>query len=116
MKFLTDENVLGAIVRGLRRRQPDIDLVRVQDTGLMATADPIILAWAAREERILLTHDADTMPYFAYQRIAAGQRMPGVLVLPRSASIGHIIEMFLVFISVSNVASFEDQVRYLPRE
>ena len=81
MKFLADENFDGDVLRGLRRRQPDMDLVRVQDVGLMATADPLILAWAAREERILVTHDADTVPHFAYQRIAAGQRMPGVLVV-----------------------------------
>jgi predicted nuclease of predicted toxin-antitoxin system len=39
------------------RRQPDIDIIRVQDVGLSGEDDPIVLEWAAQEGRILLTHD-----------------------------------------------------------
>jgi len=35
MKFLTDENFEGAIFRGLLRREPILDIVRVQDVGLI---------------------------------------------------------------------------------
>jgi hypothetical protein len=38
LKFLVDENFDNAIVRGLIRRQPDIDLIRVQDTELSEIA------------------------------------------------------------------------------
>ncbi|MBI1915391.1 MAG: hypothetical protein HYS12_11740 [Planctomycetes bacterium] len=37
----------GDILRGLYRRRPDLDVVRVQDVGLSATPDPDVLAWAA---------------------------------------------------------------------
>jgi predicted nuclease of predicted toxin-antitoxin system len=57
MKFLADENFDNSIVRGLMRRQPDIDIIRVQDVGLSGEDDPIVLEWAAQEGRILLTHD-----------------------------------------------------------
>jgi predicted nuclease of predicted toxin-antitoxin system len=57
MKFLADENFDNSIVRGLMRRQPDIDIIRVQDVGLSGEDDPIVLEWAAKEGRILLTHD-----------------------------------------------------------
>ena len=43
-----DEDVHGDIVNGLRRRQPGLDVVRVQDVGLRQTPDPDILEWAAR--------------------------------------------------------------------
>ena len=33
MKFLADENLDNNILRGLLRRQPDLDIVRVQDVG-----------------------------------------------------------------------------------
>ena len=49
------------IVRGLLRRMPNLDVVRVQDVGLVQTPDPNILVWAAAEERILLTHDRDAV-------------------------------------------------------
>ena len=42
-----DENFNGDVVRALLLRQPDLDIVRVQDVGLAGIADPDILAWAA---------------------------------------------------------------------
>jgi len=65
LKLVSDENFDGDILRGLYRRRPDLDVVRVQDVGLSATADPDVLAWAGIEGRVLLTHDRDTMPNFA---------------------------------------------------
>lgn len=46
VRFLTDENFNGQIVRGLRQRQPEIDLIRVQDTEIAGADDPLVLDWA----------------------------------------------------------------------
>ena len=72
MRLLTDENFNGAILRGLVRRLPKLDIVRVQDVGLMNTDDPQILEWAASEGRILLTHDVTTITMYAYDPHSAG--------------------------------------------
>jgi predicted nuclease of predicted toxin-antitoxin system len=61
VRLLTDENFNGAILRGLVRRLPELDIVRVQDVGLIHTDDPDILEWAANQRRILLTHDVATL-------------------------------------------------------
>lgn len=61
LKFLADENFDNTIVRGVFRRKPSVDIVRVQDVGLSGEEDPTILAWAAQEDRILLTHDVATI-------------------------------------------------------
>src|SRR5437667_6674839 len=61
LKLASDENVDGDILRGLLRRLPELDVVRILDVGLAAAPDPSILHWAAAEERILLTHDRDTL-------------------------------------------------------
>jgi len=42
LQFLSDENFDGDIVRGLVRREPNLDLLRVQDVGLREVDDPII--------------------------------------------------------------------------
>jgi predicted nuclease of predicted toxin-antitoxin system len=78
LRFLADENFNGNIVRGVRRRQPRVDLVRIQQTEADGAKDPAVLAWAAKENRIVLTHDRATMPDFAYSRVADGEPMPGV--------------------------------------
>lgn len=60
LRLLADENFNGDIIRGLLLRQPDLDLVRVQDVDLAGAEDPDVLAWAAENNRILLTHDRAT--------------------------------------------------------
>src|SRR5438552_3369188 len=77
LRLATDADGHGEIIRGLRRRLPDINLVRAQDALPEGTSDPEILAWAATEDRILITNDRHTMVGFAYQRVAAGEPMPG---------------------------------------
>ena len=57
-------NFNNDIVRGLLRRNPNLDIVRVQDVGLRGEEDLVILEWAANEGRVILTHDAETMTYF----------------------------------------------------
>ena len=44
LRLVTDENFNGDIVRGLLRRHPELDLVRVQDVGLVETPDPTSLS------------------------------------------------------------------------
>ena len=77
--LVSDENFNNDIVRGLLRRNPDLDIIRVQDVGLRGAEDPDILEWAANEDRVVLTHDAATMASFAYDRVKRGLSMPGVI-------------------------------------
>lgn len=78
LRLVADENFNGDIVRGLLRRKPDLDIVRVQDVGLSGADDPAILEWATREQRVLLTHDVSTITRYAYERIQASLS-PGCL-------------------------------------
>ncbi len=75
LRFAADENFNNNIVRGLLRRKPDLDIVRIQDVGLSGADDPTVLEWAAQEGRVLLTHDVATITRYAYERIEAGQSM-----------------------------------------
>ena len=71
-RFAADENFRSSIVRGLRKRIPEIDIVRVQDTEIYSAEDPMVLEWAAQEGRVLLTHDLRTMPRYARGRNPSG--------------------------------------------
>lgn len=96
LKLVSDENFNGDILRGLYRRHPEIDVVRVQDVGLDGVPDPDILEWASRENRILLTHDRETMPNFAHERVKAGQPMPGLFLVSNVMPLGQAIEEILL--------------------
>jgi len=88
LRLLADENFNGDIVRALLLRQPDLNIVRVQDVGLAGVVDPDILAWAATNDRIVLTHDRATLRDYAYERLAAGEKLPGVHTRNRVRSRG----------------------------
>ncbi len=75
IKFIADEDFDNRILRGLQRRQPDLDIVRVQDTHLSGSADIEILDLAFREQRVLLTHDISTMTKYAFERMRAGSKL-----------------------------------------
>jgi hypothetical protein len=112
--FAADENFNSAILRGLLRWNPGLDIVRVQDAGLAEEEDDVILEWAAQENRILLTHDVSTITDFAYQRVDAGKFMPGVFEVGRSVSIRTAIEDIALIAELSRDGEWEGQVRYLP--
>ena len=114
MRWAADENFNNDILRGLLRRKPDVDIVRVQDAGLSGAGDPAVLEWAAHEGRVLLTHDVSTITRYAYERVEAGKRMPGVFEVRRDLPVGVVIEDLILLTECSLQNEWEGQVRYLP--
>lgn len=114
LRLLADENFNNTIVRGVWRRNPDADLVRVQDVGLSGADDPSVLAWAADAGRILLTHDVTTITRYAYDRVVANQPMPGVVEVSRAIPVGVAIETIVLLIECSIEGEWEGQILYLP--
>jgi hypothetical protein len=114
VRWLADENLNKDIVRGLLRRRPDLDIVTAQDADLSGADDPSLLAWAAAEDRVLITHDVSTMTAYAYLRVAGGEYMPGVFEVSRSVPVGSVIEDILLLSECSNEREWAGQIRYLP--
>jgi predicted nuclease of predicted toxin-antitoxin system len=67
MRFLANENFPGAAVTALQAAGHDVVWVRIAAPG---TTDPDVLAWAARDERMLLTLDKD------FGELARGSALP----------------------------------------
>jgi hypothetical protein len=101
LRLLADENFNGDVVRGLSLRQPDIDLVRVQDVGLAGAQDSAILSWCVANNRILLTHDRATMPLHAYRRLDSGEKMAGIFIIHNRFPVGRAIDEILLLIECS---------------
>lgn len=62
----------------------------------------------------MVTHDVSTMLDFAYERVAAGLPMPGVLEIPDTVPRSVIIEELLLIAGASDPDEWNDTVRYLP--
>jgi predicted nuclease of predicted toxin-antitoxin system len=114
IRFLTDENFNSHIISGVRRRLPEVDIVRVQDIGLDATDDRTILDFASGVGRVVLTHDVDTMVSFAYDSIVSGAPFAGIILVEAKAGLGQVIKDLSLLCLCSNDDELQGQVKYLP--
>ena len=114
IRFLTDEDFDGRIVRGLRRRMPEIDLLRIQDAGLRTFHDRKILEYASQKNRVLLSHDIRTMSIFALERIADGIPMTGLLLIAQDYPIRLAIDELELIAECMDMDQWNLQVKRLP--
>lgn len=119
VKYLLDADLPRALFTGLRREDPGIDVVRVQQVGLREASDPEILALAASEERIVVTKDKATMRDSAGQRMKQGERMSGLLVVRPSylrglSGLGPVIAELCRVNASSDASDWENVIRFIP--
>src|SRR5437667_12282754 len=99
LSLAADENFNMHVINGVLRRLPDADIARVQDAGLTGADDPTVLEWAASEGRVLLTHVANTLTTFTYERIAVGVPLPGVFDVSLRVHTGVAIDAHRIIVS-----------------
>jgi predicted nuclease of predicted toxin-antitoxin system len=114
MRFAADENFNGRILRGLQTGLQDLDIVRIQDTPMYTKPDSDLLAWTAEQNRILLTHDAETIPGFVNERLKDGLPMPGVVIVRETVAMGDILDDLESYIGAGTPSDFENLVMYIP--
>jgi hypothetical protein len=114
VRFLADANFDMVVVRGLRHLQPAIDVMSADEAQLRGVPDPAVLAIAAREKRLLLTHDKRTMPQHFADFLAMGKHSPGVFLLPQEGSIKDSIDALHLIWEASAPDEWADMLIYLP--
>lgn len=114
LRFLTDEDFDATIVRGLLRRLPELDVLSVRDIGLSGATDPAVLERAARDERVLLTHDVNTMVGHADERIRRGGHHAGLVKVPQALPVRRAIEELEYLAQVAEPADLKDRTLHLP--
>jgi predicted nuclease of predicted toxin-antitoxin system len=114
LRLLTDENFNADIVRGLKLRLPQLDVVAVKQVGLAGSPDPTLLTWAAQEERTILTHDGRTMIRFANELLIKGVPMAGVILVRGKPEIGRTIRDLELLVECLSQFDMRDRIQYLP--
>lgn len=113
LRLLTDENFKATITYSLLEKGATLDLVRVQQVRLSSLPDEAVLAWAALQHRIVLTHDIKTLVPLANTRIALEQPMPGVIVVPWSMDVGLAVRHLSVLLGAGSAEDFANLVFYV---
>jgi len=112
--WLADENFRGAIIRGLLRRLPGLDIVRAQDVPqISGEEDTVVLDWAIRNDRVVVTHDLSTMIPAMREQLRTSRCAPIVFV-PDSLPVGQAIEEILLLDGCSLEDDWAAGVVYLP--
>lgn len=114
VRYLFDENCNARIVRGIRRRASRLDVVTVQEAGLGSADDSAILARAAEQGLLVVSHDVRTMTAHATARLQAKEPMAGLLVIPQTYPVGQAIEELLLIAEVSTGEEWQGQIIFLP--
>ena len=81
--------------------------------NLHGLSDPEVLVLAARDGRILVTHDLKTMPdHFAM--FIAGQISLGVIMVPQRLLVGEVVDDLLLIWSASSAGEWQNRIASLP--
>lgn len=112
-RFQADADLDEDIVTGLLRRETYIDFQTAEAAGLRARVDTEVLLLAAREGRLLVSHDRKTMPLHFAQFIS-DNTSPGVLIVPQRLSIRSAIEELLMVWAASEAEEWVNRICILP--
>ena len=114
LRLLIDQDLDHDILRGLIRRIPQLDAVTALEIGMGKATDPELLSRAAREGRIIVTHDRKTMPAHAADLMREGENIAGLFVVARSLPLHQVIQDLEVMITCSENNEWVNVIRYLP--
>ncbi len=114
LSVFVDQDFDHDILRGLRLRLHELDAITALQAGLDRKSDPEILAWAATQNRVVLTHDRNTMTAHAFHRVRNGEPMPGVFIVPREMPVGKAISDLEVLIACSHQDEWSNLIAFLP--
>jgi hypothetical protein len=114
VRFQADANLRHAILRGCLRLEPTIDFRSGPESGLEGLHDLKVLERAAREGRILVTHDTRSMPRHFADFLSRGKRSGGVILIPQDLAVASAIEVLLLLWLESEAEEWEDRIIWLP--
>lgn len=113
--YLLDENVDVAYRDQLALRGPlVVRVVGESDAPPKRTTDPDILVWCEQNDFVLVTNNRRTMPRHLADHLAAGQHVPGIVMLDEDLGIGGNIDELLLIAGAALPDELRDQITYLP--
>ncbi|HEX7360629.1 MAG TPA: DUF5615 family PIN-like protein [Bryobacteraceae bacterium] len=114
IRFLADADFNHAIVKGCRRYEPAMDFLSANEAKLEGVPDPDVLALAAEQDRILVTHDHQTMPWHFGAFLTSGRSSPGVFWVSQYAPIGEVIDALVLIWAASDPEEWRNRIVNIP--
>ena len=115
IRFLADADFNHAIVKGCRRQEPAMDFLSANEARLEGVSDPDVLGLAAEQNRILVTHDRQTMPRHFGEFLISGRSSPGVFLVSQYAPIGEVIDVLVLIWAASESEEWKNRIVNVPQ-
>ena len=115
IRFLADASLHDAIVTGGLRREPAIDFLSAHEARLEEIPGPEVLAFATRQDRILVTSDLRTMPRHFGNFLEANGQCAGVFLVKQRAPMVAVIEALVLVWSASDAGEWKNRVVEIPQ-
>lgn len=112
-RFQADNDLDQRIVTATKRLDAFIDFQTAPALGLHNIEDPEVLAIVARENRILVSHDRQSMPDH-FRAFIANHESPGVIIVSRKLSIGRAAELLHLLWAASDANEYRNIIYNLP--
>ncbi len=113
IRFQADADFNQIIVSAIVRRHQEVDLRTATAASLAGLNDPEVLALAARDGRVLVTHDHKTMPRYFGDFISTSSS-PGLIVVPQILPIRDAVDALILIWAVTTPEEWVNRVAYLP--
>lgn len=112
-RFQADNDLDQRIVTATRRLDPLIDFQTAPALGLHEVDDPEVLALAARDGRVLVSHDRRTLPGH-FRTFTETQDSPGVIIVSRRLPIGRAADLLHLLWAASEAEEYANIIYDLP--
>jgi hypothetical protein len=113
VRYQADADLNEDIVTGVRRRVPEIDFQTAHEALPANLSDPHVLARAAEEGRILVTHDRRTMPTH-FGHFIENHKSPGLIIISQNTDLLSAIEGLILIWTASEAEEYVNSIRTLP--
>ena len=108
IRFLADADLKFQIVVAVRHGERTVDFQSANEAGLKPLKDPQVLSYAAREGRILVTHDRGTMPNHFFSFIKTRQS-PRLIVISQQLAISTVANDLILMWAASEPQEWVNQ-------
>jgi predicted nuclease of predicted toxin-antitoxin system len=113
IRYQADADLNQAIVTGVLRKEPTVDFQTAYAAKLEGVQDTEVLAIAAKQKRILVSHDRRTMPS-EFAEFIVNNQSSGVLIVSRKVPIEITIEELILIWAVSSAEEWINRIAKIP--
>jgi len=113
IRFQADADLSENIVRAVKSVEPMIDFQTAHEANLYGLGDDTVLALAASENRILVSHDRRTMPHH-FGEFIQHQTCPGVFIVRKRFEMSKVVGAIVLVWSASEPKEWINVISALP--